>query len=290
MRMSKNASSDSGASRKPDNPQETLKTRNFYYAGFCAAEMSCSVIKAANSNPVGHYYYAIDFTVSNADKNLLQKVNRVVMQNHGVISPIKGAFNLSARGKKRVRVALDFLARHPIVVGDLACDRIALLTDALQYLETHTGSRSHPAKIGVMDAIRKELRRVKETGIASKSYRAKQVSHDSVGHFLAGVLDGEGSFGFKKSGRRLQPFLAVAMKDRKIIALFPDFLQHGHVRQRNDGMYHYEINHTEVLKKVCTVFLTQYPLQHTRQRERMQKLQRILNDYTRNRSRKTRGE
>lgn len=314
--MSKNASSDSGASRKPDNPQETLKVkvrktfaasslgrsvrklslcsslaavRNFYYAGFCAAEMSCSVIKAANGNPVGHYYYAVDFTVSNADKNLLQKVNKVVMQKHGVISPIKGAFNLSARGKKRVRTALDFLARYPIVAGDLALSRIALLTDALQYLETHIGSHSHQAKTGAMDAIRKELRRVKETGTASQSYRAIHVNHDAVGHFLAGVLDGEGSFGFKKSGHRQQPFLAVAMKDRKIIELFPEFLQHGNVRRRNDGMYHYEINHTEILKKVCTVFLTQYPLQHTRQRERMQKLQRILNDYTRNRLRKAGG-
>lgn len=288
--MSKNASSDLDASWEPDNPQETLKVRNFYYAGFCAAEMSCSVIKAANSNPVGHYYYAVDFTVSNADKNLLHKVNKVVMQKHGVISPIKGAFNLSARGKSRVKIALDFLARYPIIAGDLARSRIALLTDALQYLETHRGSHNHQAKTGVMDAIQKELRRVKETGTASKLYRAKHVSHDAVGHFLAGVLDGEGSFGFKKSGHRQQPFLAVAMKDKEIIELFPEFLRHGNVRRRNDGMYHYEINHKEVLKKVCTVFLTQYPLQHTRQRKRMQKLQRILNDYTRNRSRKARGE
>jgi hypothetical protein len=287
--MSKNASSDSDASQKPDNPQETLKIKNFYYAGFCAAEMSCSVIKAANKNPVGHHYYAVDLTVSNADKKLLQKVNAVVMQKHGVISPIKGAFNLSARGKKRVKIALCFLARYPIIVGDLARSRLALLTDALQYLETHTGSHSHRAKTGVMDTIRKELRRVKETGTASKSYRVKHVNHDAVGHFLAGVLDGEGSFGFKKSGNRQQPFLAVAMKDRKIIELFPEFLRHGHVRRRNDGMYHYEINHTEVLKKVCTVFLRQYPLQHTQQRKRMQKLQRILNDYMRNRLRKACG-
>lgn len=308
--MSKNASSDSDASREPDNPQETLKVkvqktfaapslgrsenklplrsspdavRNFYYAGFCAAEMSCSVIKATNSNPVGHHYYAIDFTVSNADKNLLQKVNRVVMQKHGVISQIKGAFNLSARGKKRVKIVLNFLVRYPIVAGDLARRRTALLMDALEYLEVHRGAHSHQAKTGAMDAIRKELRRVKETGTASKSHRAIHVNHDAVGHFLAGVLDGEGSFGFKKSGHRQQPFLAVAMKDKKVIELFPEFLRHGNVRRRNDGMYHYEINHTEVLKKVCTVFLTQYPLQHTRQRERMQKLQRILNDYTRNR-------
>ena len=99
--------------------------------------MSCSVIKAANRHPVGHYYFAIDFTVSNADKNLLETVNKVVMQSAGVISPIKGAFNLSARGKTRVQMVLDFLGRYPIIIGDLAKNRIALLREALAYLQAH---------------------------------------------------------------------------------------------------------------------------------------------------------
>ena len=77
--MSKNASSDSDTHRKPDNPQETLN-KKYCYSGFCAGEMSCSVIKAANYNPVGHCYFAVDFTVSNADKRLLRRVNEVVMQ------------------------------------------------------------------------------------------------------------------------------------------------------------------------------------------------------------------
>src|SRR3989344_5772458 len=83
--MSKNASSDSDVNRKPGNSQETLKKDNFYYSGFFAAEMTCCVIKAANYNPVGHYYYAVDITVTNADKNLLQEVNKVVMKGGIVI-------------------------------------------------------------------------------------------------------------------------------------------------------------------------------------------------------------
>ena len=123
---------------------------------------------------------------------------------------------------------------------------------------------------------------MKETGVVEKSYVQKPVTRNAIGYFLAGVLDGEGSFGFKKSGDRQQPFLAVAMKDRKIIELFQEFLQHGNVRHRKDGVYHYEINHSKVLKKVCQLFLTKYPLHHARQRERMTKLQRLLNDYTQN--------
>ncbi len=280
--MSKNASSDFDPNRKPGNPQETLKEENFYYSGFFAAEMTCCVIKAANYNPVGRYYYAVDITVTNADKNLLQDVNKVVMKGGGIISPVKGAFNLSARGKNRVRVVLDFLDRYPIIVGDLAKNRVALLKDAFKYLESHRGSGEHQKKIEVMDGIRQKLRGIKESGVALESYVQERADRNALGHFLAGVLDGEGSFGFKKSGDRQQPFLAVAMKDRKIIELFREFLQHGTVRKRKDGVYHYEINHSKVLQKVCPLFLTQYPLRHARQRERMQTLQRLLNDYTQN--------
>src|SRR3989344_2429166 len=207
--MSKNASSDSDANRKPGNPQETLKKDNFYYSGFFAAEMTCSVIKATNYNPVGHYYYAVDITVTNADKNLLQDVNKVVMKGGGIISPVKGAFNLSARGKNRVRVVLDFLNRYPIIVGDLAKNRVTLLKDAFKYLETHRGSSEHRKKIEVMDSIRQKLRRIKESGTALESYAQERADKNALGYFLAGVLDGEGSFGFKKSGNRQQPYFAV---------------------------------------------------------------------------------
>ena len=280
--MSKNASSDPDENQEPGNPQETLKVDKYYYSGFFAAEMSCSVIKATNYHPVGHYYYAVDFTVSNADKSLLQKIKEVVMKNDGIISPIKGAFNLSARGKNRVRTVLNFLERYPIIVGDLAKNRITLLTDALEYLEAYRGSSKHHAKETVIDDIRAKLRAIKEKGIVIKSYKKEHFSKNVIGHFLAGVLDGEGSFGFKKSRNYYQPFFAVAMKDRKIIELFREFLRYGNVRHRKDGMYHYEINHSQILRKICPLFLTKYPLRHTRQRERLAKLQRLLNDYTQN--------
>src|SRR3989344_2442315 len=225
--MSKNASSGSDVRRKPGNPQETLKEDNFYYSGFFAAEMTCSVIKAANYNPVGHYYYAVDITVTNADKVLLQNINEVVMKGGGIISPVKGAFNLSARGKNRV----------------------ALLREAFAYLEDHRGASEHQKKIEVMDDIRKKLRAVKETGAVDNSYAQEPVTRNAIGHILAGVLDGEGSFGFKKSRERQQPYFAVAMKDRKIIELCREFLEHGNVRHRKDGVYHYEINHSQVLQK-----------------------------------------
>jgi hypothetical protein len=273
--MSKKVFSDSDASWKPDNPQETLEEKNFYYSGFCAAEMSCSVIKAVNHNPEG-YYYAVDLTVSNADWSLLDKVNKTLMGNTGVITPVKGAFNLSARGKRKVKIALNFLEKYPIITGDLANGRIKLLKNALVFLEENRGCAVSQKKHAAMNDIRNSLRNIKTKGIVEEC-RVIPASKTAVGYFLSGVLDGEGSFGLKGG---VEPYLFIAMKDRKIIELFRNFVQHGKIRLRKDGLSHLEINRKDVLEKVCDIFLNHYPLRHKRQRERLQKLQWILNDHT----------
>ena len=277
--MSKKVFSGSDVSRRPDNPQETFEVSNFYYSGFFAAEMSCSIIKATNHHPQGHYY-AVDITVSNADVRLLEKVNRRVMKSVGVISPVKGAYNLSTRGKEKVRIVLDFLKKYPIVVGDLAKNRIAIMNSALAYLDNHQGSAAHIKKTKIMDAMRRDLRMLKERGVIEKSYGIEPVNTDAIGYFLSGIADGEGSFGSKVAGDSKEPYFFIAMKDQKIIDLFRRFVKYGNVRWRKEGVFHCEINKRDKLKEICTLFLKQYPLRHVRQRSRLQELQRILNDYT----------
>ena len=279
MPMSKNVSSGSDLCRRPDNPQETYEVSNFYYSGFFAAEMSCSIIKATNHHPKG-YYYAVDITVSNADVKLLKKVNRAVMKGSGIISPVKGAFNLSARGKEKVRIVLDFLQKYPIIVGDLAKNRIAILRKALAYLDNHQGHVTHEEKTKIMDTMRRNLRMLKEKGVIEKSFDVEPVNTDAVGYFLSGVADGEGSFGSKMSGDRKEPYFFVAMKDQKIIDLFRKFINYGNVRGRKDKVFHCEINKRDKLKEICTLFLLRYPLHNARQKARLRELQRILNDYT----------
>jgi hypothetical protein len=282
--MSNKAISDSRARlrEKSDNPQEMLKfnARNYYYSGFFAGEMTCSVIKASTHNKNPGYYYTVDFTVSNADKNLLESINQKVMRSLGSISPIKGAFNLKLRGKRKVSVILDFLKVNPVIAGDLAINRIDMLRKALAYLDAHKGKRAQSAKLREMDAIRKSLRVLKEQGIVKNSYDMEyKISDDYVGYFLSGVLDGEGSFGFKSNGKSTkEPFFVMAMKDRKIVELLCKFIGYGSVRYRKDGVYHYEVNQRRTLKKICNLFLKRYPLRHSRQLQRLQKLQQILND------------
>jgi len=259
--MSKNALS-------ADNPQEMLNASKFWFSGFMSAEMSCSIIKATNKNPKG-FYYTVDLTVTNADREILNEINREVMNGRGVITPVKGAYNLSARGKDKVRIALDFLEQYPILAGDLAINRIILLKTALTYLAKHTTSKFQKEKTVEMEKLRIKLKELKFNGIVDQKFDLLPTADKNfIGYFLAGVIDGEGSFGFKSSGLYREPFFAIAMKDRKIIELLQKFVGYGKVRFRKDGVYHLEINHRNKLKNLCEMFLNQYPLRQTRQRKR----------------------
>src|SRR3989344_2277586 len=259
--MSKNALS-------ADNPQEMLNATKFWFSGFMSAEMSCSIIKATNKNPKG-FYYTIDLTFTNADRKLLNEINREVMNGRSVITSVKGAYNLSARGKDKVRIVLDFLEQYPILAGDLAINRIILLKTALVYLVDHKTSKFQKEKTAEMEKLRVKLRELKFDGFVDQKFDLlNNTDKNFLGYFLAGVIDGEGSFGFKSSGLYKQPFFAIAMKDRKIIELLQKFIGYGNVRLRKDGVYHLEINHRSILKNVCEIFLNQYPLRQTRQRKR----------------------
>ena len=270
--MSKNALS-------ADNPQEMLNVAKFWFSGFMSAEMSCSIIKATNKNPEG-FYYTVDLTVTNADRKILNEINREVMNDRGVITSVKGAYNLSARGKDKVLITLDFLERFPILAGDLAINRIILLKTALVYLKKYTTSKFCKEKAEEMEKLRKKLRELKFEGVVDQEFDLPTTERNSLGYFLAGVIDGEGSFGIKSSGLYKQPFFAIAMKDKKIIELLQKFIGYGNVRLRKDGVYHLEINHRGKLKNVCEMFLNQYPLRQTRQRKRCMFVQQLLNDYT----------
>jgi len=275
--MSNNVFSGFAMGQWPDNPQEMLKS-NYYFSGLMAAEMSCSIIKRTNHHPRGYYYYAIDITVTNADKQLLAEVNEVVMNRGGIITPVKGAYNLSARGKDKVRIVLDFLKRYPIVVGDLAKNRIEIMKTALKYLSDFRGHKIHQQKSEKMDDLRRKLRELKFIGKIDHEYDLFTNDRTSLGHFFAGVIAGEGSFGMKSSG--VQPYFAVAMKDKKIIESLSKFIDYGNARLRKDGIYHLEVTRREVLKNLCDTFLNLYPLRHERQKQRLNILQQLLNDYT----------
>ena len=75
-----------------------------------------------------------------------------------------------------------------------------------------------------------------------------------IGWYLAGFTDGEGSFNvsFRPRGDYRMPWKVslcfnISQKDRVILALFKRHLECGTMRQRQDGVWYYEVNNLEAL-------------------------------------------
>ncbi|MBI2430472.1 MAG: LAGLIDADG family homing endonuclease [Candidatus Levybacteria bacterium] len=257
-----------------DNQQETSRFCKFYYTGFCVGEMSCSLIKANHKHGV---YYTPDFTVANADLCLLKEINRVIGINTGIISPIKGGYNLKFRGVRKVQLIFQFFDNFPVVAGDIAKHKLSFLRNVLPAIGKYSQVQD---RFAVLEQCRKDLKFLKLHGLVQE-IRDTQFETDGIGYFLAGIIDAEGSCGLKKSDKRQQPFFAVAMKDRKIIYLLKDFLGCGNIHIRSDdGLYHWEANRKSEVLKLIAIFTEKYPSKLLKMRERMQNLKRFLNDYT----------
>lgn len=258
-----------------DNQQETSEFSMFYYTGFCVGEMTCSVIRASNKGK--GFYFTPDFTVSNADISLLQEINEVIASNIGIISPIKGGYNLKFRGKKKVERVFQFFQRYPIVAGDIAITKFNLLQGILPAIGRYAKVQD---KLQLVEQCRKDLQDLKRNGFAAEIVQISSFTDDAIGFFLAGIIDAEGSCGFKKSDQRMEPFFAVAMKDRKIPQLLQGFLSCGNIHVRSDdGLYHWEVNKRSDVLKIIEIFMNKYPSKLLKMKERMENTRRILNDY-----------
>ncbi|MBI4038328.1 LAGLIDADG family homing endonuclease, partial [Candidatus Daviesbacteria bacterium] len=219
-----------------------------------------------------------DITISNADLNLLKEINRIIASNLGNISLIKGGYNLKFRGKKKVERVFQFLQNYPVITGDLAKRKFELLKNILPAIG---GNSRVLDREKVIEKCREDLKDLKLNGFAEEIKDVNNFTDDKIGFFLAGIIDAEGSCGFKKSGLRLQPFFAVAMKDRKIIELIQDFLNCGNIHVRiNDGLYHWETSKISDVLKVVEIFTIQYPCKLIKMKDRMENIRRMLNDYT----------
>lgn len=264
-----------------DNQQEMPQSL-FYYTGFAAGEMSCSLLKLSNrKSKSGGVYYTPDITISNSDRSLLLKINKIIADGRGVISETKGGYNLSIRGKNKVKKALVFFRNYPPITGELVLSKLLLITNALILLEKKDEYRRSLAKQNRLENIRRMFKKLKKTAIPISQFIKQNESVDATGYFLSGVFDAEGSVGIKKNGNKGQPFVAVAMKDRKIVELFKNFLGYGHIHYRpKEKIYHFEIGKRGEVLLTLRLFSEVYPSRLTKMKKRMNRLQQILNDYT----------
>ncbi len=255
--------------------------KNFYYSGFCAGEMSCSIIKAKNKTK--GYYYTPDVTVSNSDQKLLQELNSIVAQGKGNISSIKGGYNLSIRGKEKVKIALSFFDKYPFITGDIVNCKIDVLRQAVNCLsEKRVSNVRSSMQENFIEGCRFQLRELKETGLPLQKFKPTQVDRTARGYFLCGVSDAEGSFGLKRRNNTYQAFFSVAMKDKKIIELFQSFFGYGYIYFRPEsGVYHYTTADFWKVSDLVKIFTNVYPSKQQHMRMRLEKLEGILNDHTR---------
>jgi len=263
-----------------ENQQET--SNNFYYSGFSVGELSCSILKLHNrKSKNGGIYYTPDLTISNADKKLLHDIDKVCGNNLGVITKIKGGFNLSFRGKKKVKQLLSFFDSCPPIAGDLTQSKIEIIRNAISVIESERTYKRSAKTFNQLEEYREKLKAIKRSGLAEKSFMIQTRSRSDIGYFLSGIFDAEGSVGMKRSGERFQPFAAIAMKDKEIIVLFRDFLGFGNIRFRpREHVYHWEVGSISGVLKVIEVFRDKFPGKLMKMKLRMEKVRRILNDYT----------
>lgn len=259
-----------------DNQQETL----YYLCGFIVGECSICIIRATNRRGGTGFYYTPDITISNKNIKLLHRINRVLTKNKGCITKIKGGFNLSFRGKEKVKLILAFFEKHPPISGDIIKEKLLIIKKAITILgkKNNRNKRINNEEIKI-ELLRKQLKDLKINGNSDKKYSDLQTSRKQLGYFLAGITDAEGSMGFRKTGKRQQPYFCVAMKDEAIIDLFKRYFEFGSKYYRPaQKLYQYETGKKENVEKLCQFFLYECPVQIQRNRKRMQYIQWILND------------
>ena len=87
-----------------------------------------------------------------------------------------------------------------------------------------------------------------------------------IGYYIAGFVDGEGSFNFSfrrrgdyKSGWKISACFNVSNKDTVILKLMREYLKCGTMRSRPDGVWYYEVNTMQNLIDYIVPFFKEFP-------------------------------
>lgn len=107
---------------------------------------------------------------------------------------------------------------------------------------------------------------------------------DSIGYYLAGFADGEGSFNISfrprpdfKTSWKVSACFNVSQKDRLILSLFNEYLECGTLRGRPDGVWYFEVNNLAELVTNVIPFFKKYPFLSGKKRNDFDNFQQIVN-------------
>lgn len=103
-----------------------------------------------------------------------------------------------------------------------------------------------------------------------------------IGYYLAGFTDGEGSFNvtFRRRQDYRMPWKVslcfnVSNRDKVILALFKRYLQCGTLRQREDGIWYYEVNNFNAIRDHVIPFFEQFRFLSAKKKRDFSKFKKI---------------
>jgi hypothetical protein len=106
---------------------------------------------------------------------------------------------------------------------------------------------------------------------------------DSIGYYLAGFADGEGSFNISfrphpdfNAAWKVSACFNVSQKDKVILALFKKHLQCGTLRSRPDGVWYFEVNNLTSLKENVIPFFKKYHFLSAKKKSDFAMFQQII--------------
>ncbi len=107
-------------------------------------------------------------------------------------------------------------------------------------------------------------------------------SLDGTGHYLAGFVDGEGSFNVsikkvndRKLGWRVGACFNVSQRERHILELIQETLGCGTIRRRGDGVHYFEVNSFRDLNDKVIPFFRKYLLRSPSKNQTLEVFARI---------------
>ncbi len=113
---------------------------------------------------------------------------------------------------------------------------------------------------------------------------AGKTSKRSIGYYLSGFADGEGSFNISlicrkqdyKKGWKVSPSFNISQKDDTIPLLFMNFLECGKIRYRKDGICYFEVRKISDLYNKVIPFFDKYPLLSKDKKSVFRKFSKII--------------
>ncbi len=115
------------------------------------------------------------------------------------------------------------------------------------------------------------------------TFDAKRVP-ESIGYYLSGFADGEGSFNvsFRKRKDCKMPWkislcFNVSQRDKVILTLFKRHLNCGTLRQRKDGVWYYEVNNYNAIVENVIPFFNRFGFLSAKKKRDFSKFKKLAN-------------